>query len=108
MLWLLALPLLPPTTTQCKDLLLKLSGRCRPFPSPVSAPPPSASLPPYRGRTATVAATVQNAAPRPLQIMGGHKYALSPDEYVFASLTLYLDIINILLYIMELLGGNRD
>ncbi|KAG2448610.1 hypothetical protein HYH02_006499 [Chlamydomonas schloesseri] len=42
-------------------------------------------------------------------LMGGHKYALSPDEYVFAALNLYLDIINIFLYILDLLSRlNRD
>ncbi|PNH10289.1 Protein lifeguard 1 [Tetrabaena socialis] len=41
-------------------------------------------------------------------LMGGHKYALSPDEYVFASLNLYLDIINIFLYLLQLLGERRD
>ncbi|EFJ44946.1 hypothetical protein VOLCADRAFT_82555 [Volvox carteri f. nagariensis] len=38
-------------------------------------------------------------------LMGGHKYALSPDEYVFAALSLYLDIINIFLYLLQLLGS---
>ncbi|GLI60681.1 hypothetical protein VaNZ11_002883 [Volvox africanus] len=38
-------------------------------------------------------------------LMGGHKYALSPDEYVFASLSIYLDIINIFLYLLQLLGS---
>ncbi|KAG2492868.1 hypothetical protein HYH03_008783 [Edaphochlamys debaryana] len=41
-------------------------------------------------------------------LMGGHKYALSPDEYVFAALNLYLDVINIFLYVLQLLGQSRD
>lgn len=42
-------------------------------------------------------------------IMGGHKYAISPDEYVFATLNLYLDVINLFLYILQILSnGNRD
>eukprot|EP00501_MAST-03F_sp_TOSAG23-6_P001357 GSMAST32.ASY1.ANO1.1409.1 assembled CDS len=41
-------------------------------------------------------------------IMGGkHKYALSPDEYVFAAINIYLDIINLFLYILSLLGDRR-
>ncbi len=41
-------------------------------------------------------------------MMGGHKLSISPDEYVFASLTLYLDIINIFLYILQLLGSLQN
>jgi hypothetical protein len=43
-------------------------------------------------------------------MMGGkHKYALDPEEYVFASLNLYLDIINLFLMILSLIGSaNRN
>ena len=38
-------------------------------------------------------------------MMGGdHKYSISPEEYVFASLALYLDIINIFLFVLRLVG----
>lgn len=41
-------------------------------------------------------------------IMGGnHKYTISVDEYVFAALNLYLDVINLFLYILALVGGGR-
>lgn len=42
-------------------------------------------------------------------LMGGKhkKYQISPDEYVFAALNLYLDIINLFLYILALLGNRR-
>lgn len=41
-------------------------------------------------------------------IMGGkHKYAISPEEYIFAALNLYLDIINIFLYILAIIGGSN-
>ena len=41
-------------------------------------------------------------------MMGGkHKYSLSPEEYVFASLNLYLDIINLFLYILMIVGAAR-
>ena len=41
-------------------------------------------------------------------MMGGkHKYALSPEEYVFAALNLYLDIINLFLYILMIVGAAR-
>lgn len=39
-------------------------------------------------------------------IMGGkHKYAISPEEYIFAALNLYLDIVNIFLFILALFGN---
>jgi len=42
-------------------------------------------------------------------MMGGkHKYALSPEEYVFASLNLYLDIINLFMYILMIVGASRS
>ena len=43
-----------------------------------------------------------------LQMMGGkHKYSLSPEEYIFAALSLYLDIINLFLYILRIIGAAR-
>ncbi len=42
-------------------------------------------------------------------MMGGsHKYAISPEEYVFAALNLYLDIINLFLYILMIIGAARS
>lgn len=42
-------------------------------------------------------------------MMGGkHKYSISPEEYIFAALNLYLDIINLFLYILSIVGGSRD
>ncbi|WAR06107.1 LFG1-like protein [Mya arenaria] len=41
-------------------------------------------------------------------MMGGkHKYSISPEEYIFAALNLYLDIINLFLFILSLVG-NRN
>ena len=37
-------------------------------------------------------------------LMSGKKVQLSPDEYVFAAINLYLDIINIFIYILSLLN----
>lgn len=38
-------------------------------------------------------------------IMGGkHKYSISPEEYIFAALNIYLDIINIFIYILSIIG----
>ena len=37
-------------------------------------------------------------------MMGGdHKYAISPEEYIFAALAIYLDIINIFMYLLRLI-----
>lgn len=42
-----------------------------------------------------------------LMLGGKHKLAIGLDEYVFAALNLYLDIINLFLYILQILGGSR-
>jgi FtsH-binding integral membrane protein len=42
-------------------------------------------------------------------MMGGkHKYSISPEEYIFASLNLYIDIVNIFMYILMIIGAARD
>ncbi|XP_012284675.1 protein lifeguard 1 isoform X1 [Orussus abietinus] len=42
-------------------------------------------------------------------MMGGkHKYSISPEEYIFAALSLYLDVVNIFLYILTIIGASRD
>lgn len=42
-------------------------------------------------------------------MMGGkHKYSISPEEYIFAALNLYLDIVNIFIYILTIIGATRD
>ncbi|KAK9502475.1 hypothetical protein O3M35_011249 [Rhynocoris fuscipes] len=45
------------------------------------------------------------------QIMlgGDHKYSISPEEYIFAALNLYLDIVNLFLYILTIIAtASRD
>ncbi|KAH8417641.1 hypothetical protein KR222_003476 [Zaprionus bogoriensis] len=39
-----------------------------------------------------------------LMLGGEHKYAISPEEYIFATLNLYLDIVNIFLDVLTILG----
>lgn len=42
-------------------------------------------------------------------MMGGkHAYSLSPEEYIFASLNIYLDIVNLFLYILLIFTGGRN
>ncbi|KAG7242100.1 hypothetical protein INR49_024146 [Caranx melampygus] len=40
-------------------------------------------------------------------LLGNKELSLSPEEYVFAALTLYTDIINVFLYILALVGRAR-
>lgn len=41
-------------------------------------------------------------------ILGGkHKYSISPEEYVFAALNLYLDIIGLFTMLLALIGLSR-
>jgi len=42
-----------------------------------------------------------------LMLGGHHRYALSPEEYIFAALNLYLDIVNMFLFILSIVGYAR-
>lgn len=42
-----------------------------------------------------------------LMIGNGHKFSIGPDEYIFAALSLYLDIINLFLYLLQLFGDSK-
>ena len=42
-------------------------------------------------------------------MMGGkHKYALDPEVYIFAALNIYLDVINLFMYILMIVVGSRS
>ncbi|KAF2347431.1 Bax inhibitor 1-related [Trinorchestia longiramus] len=43
-----------------------------------------------------------------LMIGGRHKYSISPEEYVFAALNIYLDVINLFTYILSIIGNARQ
>ncbi|KAL4229473.1 hypothetical protein ACF0H5_012511 [Mactra antiquata] len=43
-----------------------------------------------------------------MMLGGKHKYSISPEEYIFAALNLYLDIINLFLFILSIVGQARD
>jgi len=43
-----------------------------------------------------------------LMLGGKHKYSLSPEEYVFAALNLYLDITRLFLYILQIVGASNS
>ena len=41
-------------------------------------------------------------------MMGGdHKYSISPEEYIFAAIAIYLDILNLFLHILKLVAAAR-
>ncbi|VVC95815.1 protein lifeguard 2 [Leptidea sinapis] len=42
-----------------------------------------------------------------LMLGGKHKYSISPEEYIFAALNLYLDIVNIFLFILTIFDATR-
>ncbi|XP_072910575.1 protein lifeguard 1 [Hemitrygon akajei] len=42
-----------------------------------------------------------------LMLGGKHRYSLNPEEYIFAALSLYLDIINLFLFILQIIGLSR-
>uniref|UniRef100_A0A8D2E621 Uncharacterized protein n=1 Tax=Theropithecus gelada TaxID=9565 RepID=A0A8D2E621_THEGE len=42
-----------------------------------------------------------------LMLGGHHHYSLDPEEYVFAALNIYLDIINLFIFILRLIGLGR-
>jgi len=44
-----------------------------------------------------------------MMIGGNHKYSISPEEYIFAALNIYMDIVNIFMYILTIIStSSRD
>ncbi|KAF8062055.1 hypothetical protein HT031_004315 [Scenedesmus sp. PABB004] len=43
-------------------------------------------------------------------VMGGKRYSLSPDEYVLGALSIYLDIVNLFIWLLAIIGicGNNN
>ncbi|XP_015930061.1 protein lifeguard 1 [Parasteatoda tepidariorum] len=41
-------------------------------------------------------------------LMGGKKHELSPEEHIFASMQIYLDIVNIFIFLLSILGSGRS
>lgn len=41
-------------------------------------------------------------------IIGGRKYDINPEDYIFAAMMLYVDVIYIFLFILSLLGGSSN
>ena len=43
-----------------------------------------------------------------LMLGGKHKYSISPEDYIFAALNIYIDIINLFLMILRLVSAAKD
>lgn len=41
-------------------------------------------------------------------LLGNKRYAISPEEYIFATLSIYLDIIYLFSFLLQIFGGGRD
>ncbi|XP_075318216.1 fas apoptotic inhibitory molecule 2b [Odontesthes bonariensis] len=41
-------------------------------------------------------------------LLGNKRYSLSPEEYIFATLSLYLDIIYLFSFLLQIMGGGRE
>ncbi|QQP49012.1 Uncharacterized protein FKW44_009522, partial [Caligus rogercresseyi] len=41
-----------------------------------------------------------------MMIGGNHKYSISPEEYIMAALNLYIDIINLFMFILSIIGAS--
>ncbi|XP_043107573.1 fas apoptotic inhibitory molecule 2b [Puntigrus tetrazona] len=41
-------------------------------------------------------------------LIGNKQYAMSPEEYIFATLTLYLDIVYLFTFLLQLFGSGRE
>ncbi|KAF1534634.1 Protein lifeguard 1, partial [Eudyptes schlegeli] len=75
-------------------------------PCPAPCPPPVCVCPPP---SPTVTSPLsQFLAVDTQMILGNKQLALSPEEYVFAALNLYTDIINIFLYILAIIGRAKE
>jgi len=38
---------------------------------------------------------------------GNHKFSISPEEYIFAAIAIYLDILNLFLHILKIVAAAR-
>ncbi|XP_054639810.1 fas apoptotic inhibitory molecule 2b isoform X2 [Dunckerocampus dactyliophorus] len=41
-------------------------------------------------------------------LLGNKRYSISPEEYVFATLSIYLDIIYLFSFLLQIMGGGHD
>lgn len=41
-------------------------------------------------------------------LMGNRRHSLSPEEYIFGALNIYLDIVYIFTFFLQLFGTNRE
>lgn len=41
-------------------------------------------------------------------LLGNKRYTISPEEYIFATLSIYLDIIYLFSFLLQIVGGGRE
>ena len=41
-------------------------------------------------------------------LMGGRKHELSPEEYIYGAMQLYIDVVYLFLIILSLFGGSNN
>ncbi|TMS19579.1 Protein lifeguard 2 [Larimichthys crocea] len=41
-------------------------------------------------------------------LLGNKRYSISPEEYIFATLSIYLDIIYLFSFLLQIMGGGRE
>lgn len=41
-------------------------------------------------------------------LMGNKQYSMSPEEYIFATLSLYLDVVYLFTFLLQLFGDGRE
>ncbi|KAH8383535.1 hypothetical protein KR009_009223, partial [Drosophila setifemur] len=42
-----------------------------------------------------------------MMIGGNHRFSISPEEYIFAALNIYMDVVNIFIDVLKLIGGSN-
>lgn len=62
----------------------------------------------FSGQFNSVAVLLQFLAIDTQMILGNKRLVISPEEYVFAALNLYTDIINIFMFILTIIGHSRE
>lgn len=74
----------------------------------VSKGPPGAGTGPGWGAGPSALLSPQFLAVDTQLLLGNKQLSLSPEEYVFAALNLYTDIINIFLFILTIIGRAKE
>jgi len=69
--------------------------------------PPSKTMDMVYGGLGALIFSVYLVYDTQMMMGGNHKFSVSPEEYIFAAIALYLDILNIFLYILRAMGQKK-